>query len=58
MSEYDFLHAIKKYSKSDENIEKEVFGLYDYFHDYFMKLDPDFDKLLALCTEKNDQNYK
>ena len=47
----ELLYALKIYSKSDEEIEKEIIELYDYFID----LGVDFDTLLkfnSLCIER------
>ena len=47
----EFLYALKIYLKSDEEIEKEIIELYDYF----INLGVDFDTLLkfnSLCIER------
>ena len=47
----EFLYALTIYSKSDEEIEKEIIELYDYF----INLGVDFDTLLkfnSLCIER------
>ena len=47
----ELLYALKIYSKSDEEIEKEIIELYDYF----INLGVDFDTLLrfnSLCIER------
>ena len=47
----ELLYALKIYSKSDEEIEKEIIELYDYF----INLGVDFDTLLKLnllCIER------
>lgn len=47
----EFLYALKIYSKTDEEIEKEIIELYDYF----INLGVDFDTLLkfnSLCIER------
>ena len=47
----ELLYALKIYLKSDEEIEKEIIELYDYF----INLGVDFDTLLkfnSLCIER------
>ena len=47
----ELLYALKIYSKSNEEIEKEIIELYDYF----INLGVDFDTLLkfnSLCIER------
>ena len=47
----EFLYALQIYLKSDEEIEKEIIELYDYF----INLGVDFDTLLkfnSLCIER------
>ena len=47
----EFLYALQIHSKSDEEIEKEIIELYDYF----INLGVDFDTLLkfnSLCIER------
>ena len=47
----EFLYALQNYLKSDEEIEKEIIELYDYF----INLGVDFDTLLkfnSLCIER------
>ena len=47
----EFLYALTIHSKSDEEIEKEIIELYDYF----INLGVDFDTLLkfnSLCIER------
>ena len=47
----ELLYALKIYSKSNEEIEKEIIELYDYF----IKLGVDFDTLVkfnSLCIER------
>ena len=47
----EFLYALQIHSKSDEEIEKEIIELYDYF----INLGVDFDTLIkfnSLCLER------
>ena len=47
----ELLYALKIHSKSDEEIEKEIIELYDYF----INLGAEFDKLIefhSLCIEQ------